>query len=107
MAPKTTNQITVQCDDESYLVNPDDWTPQLADALAHEDGLVLTDEHWVAINFMREYYTDRGITPDIRHVAKHLAAHLNCDKKAAKAHCCPIKRKGKAPNSAVVVTMDL
>lgn len=47
--------------------------------------MVLTDEHWVVISFVREYYAERGIVPDIRHVAKHLAAHLDCNKTEGKA----------------------
>ena len=72
-------------DDEGYLVNPDDWTPGLADEFAREEGLVLTDEHWIVLTFVREYYAEHGITPDIRHVAKHLAERVNGDKKHAKA----------------------
>ena len=52
--------------------------------LAREEGLDLNEEHWITINFMREYQAGHGITPDIRHVAKHLSRHLGCDKKVAK-----------------------
>ena len=71
--------------DEGYLVNPEEWSRDLALNLAGEEGLVLKEEHWVAIEFVRDYFVEHGITPDIRHVAKHLAAHLGCDKKTAKA----------------------
>lgn len=77
--------ISVQRDEEGYLLNPDDWTRELAHELAREEGLVLNDEHWMAIAFVREYHAEHGITPDIRHVAKHLAARLECDKKTAKS----------------------
>jgi TusE/DsrC/DsvC family sulfur relay protein len=81
----TTITTEVQRDSEGYLINPDEWSHELASSLAREEKLVLTDEHWVAITFMRSYYAERGITPDIRHVAKHLGTHLGCDKKRAKA----------------------
>lgn len=74
----------VRRDAEGYLVNPDDWTPELADELAQEEQLVLTDEHWIVLTFMRKYYAEHGITPDIRHAAKHLAERVNGDKKQAK-----------------------
>ena len=74
-----------QRDSEGYLVSPDDWNREMAEALAREENLVLTDVHWIAINFVRDYYAEHQITPDIRHVAKHLATHLGCDKKAGKA----------------------
>ncbi len=72
-------------DEEGYLVNPDDWTPETAEALAREEGLALTEEHWIVLAFVRRYFTERGITPDVRHAAKHLADHLQSDKKAGKA----------------------
>lgn len=75
----------MQRDEEGYLVNPDDWTEAVASELAQEEGLVLSDDHWVSIAFMRAYLAEHGITPDIRHVAKHLATHLGCDKKQGKA----------------------
>ena len=80
----TENTIPMR-DSEGYLVNPDDWSRETAEALAREEHLELTDQHWVTIRFVRDYHAEHGITPDIRHVAKHLAAHLGCDKKAGKA----------------------
>ena len=76
---------TAQRDEEGYVVNPADWSRELAVALAREEALLLSEEHWVVIAFVRDYYADHGITPDIRHAAKHLAAHSGCDKKAGKA----------------------
>lgn len=77
--------ISLQRDDEGYLVNPDDWSVEVALMLAQEEHLTLTDEHWLAIEFVRSYHAEHGITPDIRHVAKHMAKHLGCDKKKGKA----------------------
>ena len=63
----------MQLDDEGYLVNPADWNEQVAEALARQEGIVLSEEHWAVIRFMREYYEQRHIAPDARHVMKHLA----------------------------------
>ena len=81
----TTGITETQRDEEGYLVNPEDWTPELASELAREEALVLTDAHRAVLTFVRKYYAEHGITPDIRHVAKHLGALANCDKKAGKA----------------------
>ena len=59
-------------DDEGYVIDPDDWDERLAEALAAAQGLVLEDDHWAVIRFMREYQAERRITPDARHVMKHL-----------------------------------
>ncbi len=75
----------IAVDTEGYLIEPDDWTEALAEALAKLEGLALSDESWVVLRFMRDYYSEHKIAPDIRHVAKHLAEHLDSDKQAAKA----------------------
>jgi tRNA 2-thiouridine synthesizing protein E len=63
----------MQLDAEGYLLDPADWNAQLAEALARQEHIVLTEEHWVALRFMREYYEQHHIAPDVRHVMKHLA----------------------------------
>lgn len=63
---------TIRTDDEGYLIDPADWTDEVADALARQERIELTGEHWVAIRFMREYYEQHQIAPDSRHVIKHL-----------------------------------
>ena len=59
-------------DEEGYLVEPDNWTEDLACKLAEEEQIELNEEHWIAIRFMRGYFEDHQITPDVRHVMKHL-----------------------------------
>lgn len=63
-------------DDEGYLINPLDWSEDLAREFALQENIHLTEDHWDAIRFMREYYVDHQIAPDVRHVIKHLAARL-------------------------------
>ncbi|HEX6295877.1 MAG TPA: TusE/DsrC/DsvC family sulfur relay protein [Burkholderiales bacterium] len=63
----------LRVDDEGYLIDPADWNEQVAEALARQERIVLSDEHWAVIRFMREYYEQRQIAPDARHVMKHLA----------------------------------
>ena len=63
----------VPVDDEGYVVDPADWNEQVAEALARQERIVLSEEHWAVIRFMREYYEQHHIAPDARHVMKHLA----------------------------------
>ncbi|MBI5720291.1 MAG: TusE/DsrC/DsvC family sulfur relay protein [Burkholderiales bacterium] len=59
-------------DTEGYLVDPEQWDETLAAAIARTQGLVLEDDHWFVIRFMREYQAEHRITPDARHAMKHL-----------------------------------
>ncbi|MDH4094885.1 MAG: TusE/DsrC/DsvC family sulfur relay protein [Betaproteobacteria bacterium] len=65
--------MPLEFDFEGYVVDPSQWTEKVAEELARHEGIVLTDEHWVVIRFMREYYEQHHIAPDARHVMKHLA----------------------------------
>ncbi len=60
-------------DDEGYLVNPGEWSEALAVAFAQRENIELTDVHWDAIRFMREFYQERQVIPDVRFVTRHLA----------------------------------
>lgn len=64
----------VPLDDQGYLVDPADWDGELAEELAREENIVLSEAHWAVIRFMREYYEERQIAPDARHVIRFLAA---------------------------------
>jgi dissimilatory sulfite reductase related protein len=63
-------------DDEGYLVDPADWNERVAAALATRENIELTDAHWIAINFMREFYQEHQVIPDVRFVTRHLAASI-------------------------------
>ena len=71
----TTTQLPAM-DDEGYLLDPGAWKVELAAALARQEGIDLTDAHWVAINFMRDFYQEHQVIPDVRFVARHLAARF-------------------------------
>ena len=60
-------------DFEGYLVDPAQWNERVAEELSRQEHMVLTDEHWAVIRFVREYYERHHIAPDARHVMKHLA----------------------------------
>lgn len=60
---------TVQLDEEGFLVNPDDWTPELAEALAKEEGIELTEKHWQVIHFCREKAKETGASPTLREIS--------------------------------------
>ena len=61
-------------DPEGYLMDPADWSEEAAAELARQEQVVLTDRHWAVVRFMRQYYEQRLIAPDARHVMKFLAA---------------------------------
>ena len=63
-------------DDEGYLLDPGEWGDELAVILARQEGIDLSEAHWDAIRFMRDYYQEHQVIPDVRFVARHLAARF-------------------------------
>ncbi len=59
-------------DGDGYLDNMDNWTPEIARAMADADGYELTDEKWAQILKAREYYEEFGVVPPIRKFSKYL-----------------------------------
>ncbi len=68
-----------EVDAEGYLIEPMDWNEAVASELARQENIELTEAHWDALRFMREYYAEHQIAVDVRHVIKHLAAKYGPD----------------------------
>lgn len=79
-------EIQVARDIEGYLVDPEDWDEQVATELAAGEGLELTEEYWSILNFMRAYWMENKVAPDVRHVVSFLVDENGFDKKMAKQH---------------------
>ncbi len=60
-------EVTV--DDEGFMTEYDQWTEDIANALAANIGIELTDGHWQVIKFLREDYKEQGETPMLRRVS--------------------------------------
>lgn len=70
-------------DEEGYLVEPGEWNEDLAEYLARQEDITLTDDHWDVIRFMREYYEEHQIAPDARYVIKHLSGRMGSEARNA------------------------
>lgn len=61
----------VELNDEGFMVNSDEWTPELAEVLAEEYGIgALTERHWKVITFCREDTAQNGQPPGLRRISK-------------------------------------
>ena len=60
-------------DEAGYLMEPDDWSKEVALKFAEEEGVELSDEHWLVLEFMRNYLEEHNVAADARFVFKYLA----------------------------------
>ena len=71
---------SIEVDEEGYLTNLADWNKEVADYLAKEEKVEMTDSHWEVVNFLREYYEEYQIAPAVRVLTKAVAKKLGPDK---------------------------
>ena len=58
-------------DAEGFLQDPAQWTPEIAQMIAAENGIVpLTPQHMQVCQFMRDTYLRTGAAPTIRNLGK-------------------------------------
>ena len=62
------HQVTVN--DEGFMTDATQWTPEIGEAIADEIGLMLTPEHWKVITFCREDAAREGQPPGVRRISK-------------------------------------
>ncbi len=58
-------------DSEGYLCRLEDWSEEFAVALARDEGLALTAEHWEVVRYLRDYYRDHGVQAQVRAMIRH------------------------------------
>ena len=68
MPTTTIDGHTIQVNDEGFLTDPTQWSETLAESLAAQIGLTLTEAHWEAIRFLRRDYADQGETATLRRI---------------------------------------
>lgn len=59
-------------DGHGYLTDPESWTEGFAAYVAGQEGLELTDRHWLLVRWIREEEAAHGIMPDARFAMKLL-----------------------------------
>lgn len=64
------------CDAGGYLLDAECWDRDFALRTAQSEGLVLSDEHWQVIDFLREYYRRYELSPPMRVLVKAIAPLL-------------------------------
>ncbi len=61
----------VETNAEGFLLDSSEWTPEVARALAEQEGVgPLTDKHWQVLTFCREDAAQQGQSPGLRRISK-------------------------------------
>ena len=64
--------VSIQTNEEGFMTDSSQWTPQVGEAIACEVGVwPLSEEHWSVITFCREDAAREGQSPGLRRIAKN------------------------------------
>jgi TusE/DsrC/DsvC family sulfur relay protein len=69
MPVTTIDHHELHVDDEGFMTEYDEWDEPLANTLAANIGIELTDDHWKAIRFVRADFPAQGETATLRRIA--------------------------------------
>lgn len=64
----------LELDEHGHLTDPEAWSRAVAESLSAENGMSLTDAHWLVIDILRNFYRDFGIEPPMRALVKEMKA---------------------------------
>lgn len=69
---------TIETNPAGYLTNHEDWSKEVAEIIAKEEGVELTEKHWDLIEFLRDEYVNNGANqPNTRNIVKAMSAKWN------------------------------
>jgi dissimilatory sulfite reductase related protein len=59
----------VAFNDEGFMTNPNEWTKEIAETIAKQEGIeALSGEHWKIIEFCRTQGEETGSAPTLRQI---------------------------------------
>ena len=67
------NGKSIETDGNGNLTDPAAWNEDVAKALAAEDNIELTQEHWDVLNYLRSEYIDNNEQPMERAINKGMS----------------------------------
>ena len=74
------NGHQIETDHQGYLKNVDEWQESMAPVIAATEEIVLTEQHWEVIRFVRDFYLEYKTSPAIRVLVKAMGQSLGADK---------------------------
>lgn len=74
------NGTEIAADEEGYITEIGLWNKDLAELIAQDENIDMSDDHWEVVNFLRNYYEEYQIAPAVRVLTKAIKKSLGPDK---------------------------
>lgn len=76
----TVGARSIALDKDGYLADLNDWSTEVATALAAAEDIELSPEHWEILELLRAFYDEFQLSPATRPLIKYTALKLGADK---------------------------
>lgn len=60
----------VSLSEDGYMTEHSQWSREIAEALAAEEGITLTEAHWKVLDFIAKDFAEKGVVPGMRRMNK-------------------------------------
>ena len=74
------NGTPIEHDEEGYITDISLWCSELADLIAKDEDIEMSDDHWEVVNFLRDYYEEYQIAPAVRILTKAIKKTMGPEK---------------------------
>lgn len=74
------NGTAVEADEEGYITDISLWSKELAELIAEDENIKMSDDHWEVVKFLRDYYEEYQIAPAIRVLTKAVKKSMGPEK---------------------------
>ena len=73
----THGNVSIEVDEDGFMLEPDQWNEDVAKAIATTEGVnELSEEHWKLVHYLRNYFLQFGVAPMIRKLCKETGYDL-------------------------------
>ncbi|MDG6894575.1 TusE/DsrC/DsvC family sulfur relay protein [Volucribacter amazonae] len=74
------NGVIIETDPNGYLMDLNQWSPAVAELIAQQEQITLSEAHWEVIYFVRHFYQEYKTSPAIRMLVKAMSQKLGEEK---------------------------
>lgn len=67
-------------DAQGFLIDLTQWHEDIAEVIAREENVIMTEEHWEIIYILRKFYQDFAISPSMRILVRTVCKQLGPEK---------------------------
>jgi tRNA 2-thiouridine synthesizing protein E len=78
--PVVVHDRPYETDPLGYLLDPGEWSRDVALAIAEIEGIQMSREHWAVVELVRAHYAESRTVPEVRTLLKCMAGALGAER---------------------------